>query len=104
MQIVFQDPYSSLNPRMTVGKIISEPLRVHTDLKKDKLNDRLIELVNLVGLQPEHIDRYPHEFSGGQRQRIGIARAIALNRNSLSWTSRIRPGCFNTGTDTEPAQ
>ncbi len=79
MQIVFQDPYSSLNPRMTVGKIISEPLSIHSDLKKRELNDRMIELVNLVGLQPEHIDRYPHEFSGGQRQRIGIARAIAMN-------------------------
>ena len=79
MQIVFQDPYGSLNPRMTVGKIVSEPLRIHTGLARAELKDRLEELLNLVGLAPEHADRYPHEFSGGQRQRIGIARAIALN-------------------------
>lgn len=79
MQIVFQDPYSSLNPRLSVGKIISEPLRFHTNMNKNDIRERLQELIELVGLQPEHIDRYPHEFSGGQRQRIGIARAIALN-------------------------
>jgi len=78
-QLVFQDPYSSLNPRMTVGKIISEPMRVHTDLGRNEIHERLEELLNLVGLKTEHIDRYPHEFSGGQRQRVGIARAIALN-------------------------
>ena len=79
MQIVFQDPYSSLNPRMTVGKIITEPLKIHGSLSKNELNDRLRELLELVGLGEDHADRYPHEFSGGQRQRIGIARAIALN-------------------------
>ena len=79
MQIVFQDPYSSLNPRMKIGKIISEPLRIHTKMSKIKMSERLEELLSLVGLQVEQADRYPHEFSGGQRQRVGIARAIALN-------------------------
>lgn len=79
MQIVFQDPYSSLNPRMTAGKIISEPLKIHTAYTKKEIEERLDELLNIVGLKPEHAGRYPHEFSGGQRQRIGIARAIALN-------------------------
>ncbi len=77
MQIVFQDPYASLNPRMTVGRIIAEPLKTHGiegDNKK-----RVQELLEIVGLSPEHYNRYPHEFSGGQRQRIGVARAIALN-------------------------
>ena len=79
MQIVFQDPYGSLNPRMQVGKIISESIKIHTKKSKSEIQERLEELIELVGLQPEHINRYPHEFSGGQRQRIGIARAIALN-------------------------
>ncbi|MCL2026009.1 MAG: ATP-binding cassette domain-containing protein, partial [Leptospirales bacterium] len=79
MQIVFQDPYSSLDPRMIIGKIISEPLRVHAKLNKAEIRERLSELINMVGLSKEHIDRYPHELSGGQRQRAGIARAISLN-------------------------
>lgn len=75
---VFQDPYSSLNPRMTVGSILGEPLRVHKIAKGSELIDRISTLLKKVGLQPSHINRYPHEFSGGQRQRIGIARALAL--------------------------
>jgi oligopeptide transport system ATP-binding protein len=79
MQIIFQDPYASLNPRMTVGKIISEPLKVHAVSKGNELEDRVGTLLEKVGLHPSYSRRYPHEFSGGQRQRIGIARALALN-------------------------
>jgi oligopeptide transport system ATP-binding protein len=79
MQIIFQDPYSSLNPRMTVGDIIGEPLEIHNLARgKDKVR-RVQELLEVVGLSPYHANRYPHEFSGGQRQRIGIARALAVN-------------------------
>ncbi len=80
MQLIFQDPYSSLNPRMTVGDIVGEPLLIHDKgVKLGQRNERVKELLQLVGLSPFHIRRYPHEFSGGQRQRIGIARALALN-------------------------
>ncbi len=79
MQIIFQDPYASLNPRMTVGDIISEPLRIHHLARGRDADARVQELLRLVGLQPYHANRYPHEFSGGQRQRIGIARALAVN-------------------------
>ncbi len=79
MQTIFQDPYASLNPRMTVGAIISAPLDVHTALTQKEKRERVQELLKLVGLNPDFVNRYPHEFSGGQRQRIGIARALALN-------------------------
>ncbi len=79
MQIIFQDPYSSLNPRKTVGSIIEEPLVIHHMGSRKERQERVLQLVDVVGLRPEHINRYPHEFSGGQRQRIGIARALALN-------------------------
>jgi len=78
MQIIFQDPVGSLNPRMTVGKIVGEPIVVHKIASGSELNDRIATLLKKVGLEPEHAYRYPHEFSGGQRQRIGIARALAL--------------------------
>ena len=79
MQIVFQDPYSSLNPRMRVGQIVEEPLIIHGLGSRSERRARAAELFDLVGLEPDHLHRYPHEFSGGQRQRIGIARALALN-------------------------
>ena len=79
MQMIFQDPYASLNPRMTVGSIIAEPLEVHAVAHGSEKRDRVQELLRMVGLNPYFVNRYPHEFSGGQRQRIGIARALALN-------------------------
>jgi oligopeptide transport system ATP-binding protein len=78
LQMVFQDPYASLNPRKRVGTIISNPLRIHKRGNRKQVKSRVAELLELVGLSPEHINRYPHEFSGGQRQRIGVARALAL--------------------------
>ena len=79
MQIIFQDPYSSLNPKMTVGSIVGEPMLVHRLCDGPERNRRVGELLEMVGLRPEHAKRYPHEFSGGQRQRIGIARALAVD-------------------------
>jgi oligopeptide transport system ATP-binding protein len=79
MQIVFQDPYSSLNPRMRVGDIVEEPLAIHRMGDRRARRARVEALFHLVGLEPGHLTRYPHEFSGGQRQRVGVARALALN-------------------------
>lgn len=78
MQMIFQDPFSSLNPRMTVGQIVSEPLVIHGMSKGRDMEDRVVEILQKVGLKPEHRQRYPHAFSGGQRQRIGIARALIM--------------------------
>ncbi len=78
MQMIFQDPYASLNPRMTVGQIISEPLLIHGIADRKEAQERAEELLRLVGLNPAYTNRYPHEFSGGQRQRVGVARALAL--------------------------
>jgi peptide/nickel transport system ATP-binding protein len=78
MQMVFQDPYASLNPRRRVGDLIAEPMRVHAQRSRAEIVARLRQLMDLVGLQHDHLNRFPHEFSGGQRQRIGVARALAL--------------------------
>jgi oligopeptide transport system ATP-binding protein len=78
LQMIFQDPYASLNPRKRVGAIIADPLRIHRTGSRDQIRRRVLELLEVVGLSAEHVNRYPHEFSGGQRQRIGVARALAL--------------------------
>ena len=79
MQMIFQDPYSSLNPYMNVEEIIDEPLEIHTSLSKDERREVIIDMLEKVGLKKDDLEKFPHEFSGGQRQRIGIARALAIN-------------------------
>jgi oligopeptide/dipeptide ABC transporter ATP-binding protein len=79
MQIIFQDPYASLNPRLTVGEAIGEPLVAHRLASRAEAKERVLELLRVVGLSPFHYNRYPHEFSGGQRQRVGIARSLVMN-------------------------
>ena len=83
VQMVFQDPFSSLNPRMRIGEIIAEPIKIHRIALQSSLRDEVAELLRRVGMSPDHYDRYPHEFSGGQRQRIGIARALAVRPKAL---------------------
>jgi oligopeptide/dipeptide ABC transporter ATP-binding protein len=78
MQMIFQDPFASLNPRKTVGSIIGDPFRLHRTVPRNRVKPEVQQLMELVGLNPEHYNRYPHEFSGGQRQRIGVARSLAL--------------------------
>ncbi|GHO93618.1 ABC transporter ATP-binding protein [Reticulibacter mediterranei] len=79
LQMVFQDPYASLNPRFTIGSLIAEPMHIYHTGSAEEIRERTIELLRVVGLRPEYVDRYPHEFSGGQRQRIAIARALSIN-------------------------
>jgi len=83
MQLIFQNPYTSLNPRMSVKDIITEPFKIHGNIPKEKMDDKLFELLEMVGLESYHANRYPHEFSGGQRQRIGIARVLAVEPKFL---------------------
>src|SRR6266516_869897 len=79
VQMVFQDPYASLNPRYTIGSLIAEPMNIYKVASNREIRERTTELLRVVGLRPEYIDRYPHEFSGGQRQRIAVARALSIN-------------------------
>jgi oligopeptide transport system ATP-binding protein len=83
IQMIFQDPFSSLNPRMTVQQIVEGPMKIHTELESGERKARVLDLLDRVGLQPQYAERYPHEFSGGQRQRIGIARALATRPNLI---------------------
>src|SRR5216684_8617534 len=79
VQMVFQDPFASLNPRFTIGSLIAEPMHIYNVASRQEIRDRTAELLRVVGLRAEYIDRYPHEFSGGQRQRIAVARALSIN-------------------------
>ena len=102
MQFIFQDPYASLNPRMTIGEIVSEPMVIHgVGGSHEEQIETVRHLLDIVGLNPEHINRYPHEFSGGQRQRVGIARAFASQADHLR-RARLSPGRLDPGAGPEP--
>src|SRR3546814_14121601 len=101
MQIIFQDPFASLNPRMTVGSIIGEALTIHKlTANRQEYEDRIVELLETVGLNADHLPRFPHEFSGGQRQRIGIALPLAVWPQPIARSDPGRPGDGETPTAT----